>query len=231
MNQKNELPPELAVAIGLLKQAPSERIPGEAAQILNLLPGLLGITKSSFARKCGISPSTFTKIRSDPVNGGWFSSKRLLLVSLSHLLETGFWPGEENTENVSNRDTDSTTDSWIVSDARVQYSILNVAQTLVELVQTLQQSNSPGSPQALLNEFQKAALISILESAIKQLQGPVIDKGFLKNIGDSLKKIGKKAVEKEATDAVRDAISGANDSLGELINELPANSTNMTSLF
>jgi hypothetical protein len=88
-----------------------------------------------------------------------------------------------------------------------------------EVVQHLEVTNLPPDARAL-TEIERAQLIIVLETALRMLKAPMVEKGLLRTARTMLKNVAEKAVEKQAELALSAAASALGTGIGVLLAHL-----------
>jgi hypothetical protein len=107
---------------------------------------------------------------------------------------------------------------WVQNDrSKNSELIANLSELLNEAVERARGTNlAPGK--AALTEFQRKTLINLLETAVLMLQGPLVEKGLLKKLGDAAGEGATGAVKKGAEMGLGAALK----SVWELVTQLLA---------
>ena len=112
---------------------------------------------------------------------------------------------------------------WVeVTDEKVQAQISQVATTLKKLLSAIKGDNKLPGQESLVHELERRQLIAVLEVALEELKAPYLDRGRFRGIKSWLTRIARKAVDKQATQTMQDALSAAVDETNELVTTLDA---------
>jgi len=123
---------------------------------------------------------------------------------------------------------------WVsTDDPDIQEQIGNVARSLKMLVAAVVKDNQLPLQPEVMTEPERLQLITLLKAMIQELEGPFIDRGRSKGLGGWLKNLGKKAIEKKASEAIGSAIDTAQDEILNLNDKLASADgvENLTSMF
>lgn len=92
-------------------------------------------------------------------------------------------------------------DQWVLvtPNPSLKEQIAELSILLDSIIESIRGSNLPNSDRAL-SEIERAQLIAILETALKLLKAPMIEKGLLKKSRDGLLDAAKKTAQKQTED-------------------------------
>lgn len=111
-------------------------------------------------------------------------------------------------------------EKWVSTETeRINLIIVGLSENLQNLISIIKTDNQLNSSDEILNPVQKAQLIAMLEATLIELKAPNFSVNKSKGFLDFMKRIGKKAAEKEATERVRGAFDGVVDGTEKLVNE------------
>lgn len=109
---------------------------------------------------------------------------------------------------------------WVTNPIQSNATLISDLTALLnEAVSRASGTNLPPS-KAALSEFERRALIDLLETAIQMLKGPLIEKGLLKTLGDAAGQGAASAVKKGTEVGLGVLLKRALDLLAELLGSL-----------
>lgn len=109
---------------------------------------------------------------------------------------------------------------WVQNDrSRNSELIANLSELLNEAVERARGTNLPPG-KAALTDFQRKTLISLLETAVLMLQGPLVEKGLLRKLGDAAGEGATGAVKKGAEMGLGFALKRVWDLITQLLASL-----------
>lgn len=111
-----------------------------------------------------------------------------------------------------------TAEAWAIIpiSAPARQKIALIAELLEEVLSGITGSNLPADQQAL-SEIEKAQLIAILQTALKLLQSPMVERGLIRRLTQMLKDAAIKAGEKQVQQGVAQGMEEASKQLMEFM--------------
>lgn len=101
----------------------------------------------------------------------------------------------------------------------LKQKITKLAELLEEFIAAAKGSNLPAG-QGALTEIERAQLIALLETALRLLGAPLVEKSLFKKAREALKKVVAKTAEKEVEEGLGKLADGVQDALGDVISSL-----------
>jgi hypothetical protein len=94
---------------------------------------------------------------------------------------------------------------WVVKSETDELTLLR--ETLGGLIEALRTSDSIGEGDSAINRITREELITILETALNMLKGPMVERSFLSRTGTWLRSLGGKVLEREALNMIGHRLS------------------------
>jgi len=107
----------------------------------------------------------------------------------------------------------------VPNDVTIKGNIVRLSILLDQIVTLAKGSNLPAAA-AALSPIDRAQLIAILETALKLLKAPLVEKSLFEKAKSMLAKTARKVAEKETEEAMGELANQAQDVLGDVIGQI-----------
>ncbi len=165
---------------------------------LNALASLEKASRGSVARIANVSIQTVRAIETGHIQPRYYNFMRVLDAALNVAGELGqlasapdAHPGSVLRQAASG----GWPADWVVKVEGDEVALLR--ETLAGLIEWLQTSNSVGGEDSAINKITREELITILETALAMLKGPMVERGFLSRTGKWARSLAGKVFERE----------------------------------
>lgn len=116
--------------------------------------------------------------------------------------------------------------AWAIvpSAGPIKLKIAQISQLLDDIAYAVRSSNLPESERAL-SDIERAQLIAVLETVLKLLKAPMVERGLLQKCGDWLAQTSKRVAQKQSEETLGSLAEKAFHELREFIDQFPWDGT------
>jgi hypothetical protein len=176
-------------------------------------------SRQRVANVAEVSVQTVRAIETRTTQPRYYNFMRVLNAALTVADDLRGADGEDAPESVLWRaERGGWSADWVTRNDTDQLTVLREA--LSSLIDSLRTSNSAGADDSAINELTRKELITILETALNMLKGPMVERGFLSRTGVWVRDLGKKVLERESVGTIGEKLHDLADAIQNFLSGL-----------